>query len=104
MSNTINIKTIKLEPYYGNQIENYVNQYIRSAKKLSEKHKFSPNIYSMGFTPFNLRDDDRFKTDELICYSDFDEPDNYISEDDGFMSEPVMTDTSDDEDEFILVE
>lgn len=103
MSNTINIKTIKLEPYYGNQIENYVNQYIRSAKKLSEKHKFSPNIYSIGFTPFNLRDDDRFNNEEEIYYSEVEEVDN-LMEDTGFDSDHIISESSDEEDEFILVE
>ena len=100
----INITNIKLEPYYGMEIKSYVNNYINSARKLSAKHKFIPDIYTVRTKNFNLRDDDRFKTDELIYYSDFDEPENYTSEDDGFMSEAAMTDTSDDEDEFILVE
>lgn len=100
----LNLNNIKLKPYYGMEIKSYINNYISSARKLSEKHKFTPDIFSIRTKYFNLRDDDRFKTDELIYYSDFDEPDNYISEDDGFMSEPVMTDSSDDEDEFILVE
>ena len=100
----INITNIKLKPYYGMEIKSYVNNYINSARKLSSKHKFKPDIFTVRTKNFNLRDDDIFKTDDLIYYSDFDEPDNYTSEDDGFMSEPVISDTSDDEDEFILVE
>jgi len=99
-----NLSNIKLKPYYGMGIKSYVNEYINSARKLSVKHKFTPDIFTVRTKNFNLRDDDIFKTDDLIYYSDFDEPDNYTSEDDGFMSEPVISDTSDDEDEFILVE
>ena len=100
----LNIENIELKPYYGMEIKSYVNNYINSARKLSEKHKFKPDIFTVRTKNFNLRDDDRFKTDELIYYSDYDDFDNYTSEDDGFTSEAVMSDTSDDEDEFILVE
>lgn len=100
----LNIENIKLKPYYGMEIKSYVDNYINSARKLSDKHKFTPDIFSPRTKYFNLRDDDRFKTDELIYYSDYDDFDNYISEDDDLISEAVMSDTSDDEDEFILVE
>lgn len=103
----LNIENIELKPYYGMEIKSYVDNYINSARKISSKHKFKPDIFTVRTKNFNLRDDDRFKTDELIYYSDYDDYndfDNYTSEDDGLISEAVMSDTSDDEDEFILVE
>lgn len=100
----LNLNNIKLEPFYGEEIKSYTNSYINSAKKLSEKHKFLPDIFSVRTKYFNLRDDEIFRLDELIYNSDYYEEENYISEDDGFISEQVISDTSDDEDEFILVE
>ncbi len=98
----LNIKIIQMKPFYGSGIVNYVDSYISSAKKLSKKHKFSPNIYSIGFTPFNLRDDERFNNDDEFYYSEIDEQETTIV-DNGFDSEPNISESSDDDD-FIPIE
>ena len=43
----LNIENIKLKPYYGMGIKSYVDNYINSARKLSVKHKFKPDIFTV---------------------------------------------------------
>jgi GTP-dependent phosphoenolpyruvate carboxykinase len=100
----LNIDTLELKPYYGKGISNYVNSYINTAKKISNNNKFVPDIFTVNYKPINFRDDDKYTNDFIHNYSD-DETDNYNSyEETSYESEPNISESSDDEDEFILVE
>ena len=100
----LNIETLELKPYYGKSISNCVNSYINTAKKISNKNKFVPDIFTVNYKPINFRDDDRYTDDFIQNYSD-DETEKFNSyEDTKYESEPNISESSEDEDEFILVE